>query len=195
MKLPNEVAPGQQISAKDYNLLLRYLRSLTPRGSPGVWVTQSMNGTSIKLAPNDSTGVGGPVIIVHPFLVSNASAGTAANVTVQSGSVNDVIPTGIAPTLQSLTSAGTWRVYLDCTVDASGTVTAVAVGVVNGEQPANSPAHAYITLATVAVGAITGGFSVTSISQLATHSLRFEACGRDSGNPDSTPGAYNFWGF
>lgn len=191
MKLPNEVAPGQGISAKDYNILLRYVRSLTLRGGPGVWVTQTMGGTSVKLAQDDSVRSGGITSIIHPFLVTDASTDTEAKIKVRSGSVNDVVPTGIAPTLQSLTSAGTWRVYLDCTLNTAGAVTAVAVAVVNGAQPDDSDTHAYITLATVTVTAIDEGFTVDEINQLATHSLRFFACGRT----ESVRGSYNFWGF
>lgn len=190
MKTPDFVSPGQPISAKAFNDLVLYVRSLQLRSSPGVRVHSSMAGTTLEI-PGQPTKAG-ITSIVHPFLVTNASTATAARVQVRSGSVNDVVATGIAPTYQTLISAGTWRVYLDCTLntDASGTVTAVAVAVTSGAQPANTRTHAYITLATATVVAVDGGFSVSQIDQLVTHSLRFYACGRDA----SADGTYQFWG-
>lgn len=192
MKLPSPVAPGQPLSAKAFNDLLAYVRSIELRGGPGVLVQRSAVGTTVSI-PSTAPVRGGPSAIVHPFMVTSASTATAAIVHVRSGSVNDVVSTGIAPTDQTLTSAGTWRVYLDCTLsnDAAGTVTAAAVAVTSGAQPANTRTHAYLTLATAAVAAVTGGFNVTDIAQLATHSLRFYACGRT----ESEDGTYQFWGF
>lgn len=193
MNLPSDVQPGQPISAKAFNDLLRYLRASRVRGGPGIRVQSSAVGTTIALAELvDQVRTGGK--LTHPFQVSNASGATTATVRVRSGSVNDVVATGISPTDQSLTSAGTWRVYLDCTLsnDAAGNVTAVAVGVTSGAQPSNTRTHAYITLATAtAVAGETEGFVVSEIAQLATHSLRFFACGRDG----TANGTYQFWGF
>lgn len=192
MKLPNEVSPGQPISAKDFNNLIRYVRSLQVISGPGIRFTRTLGGTSVSLAPQETKR--GITSLEHPFLVSNASSATTAAVRVRGGSVNDVMATGISPTDQFLTSAGTWRVYLDCTLsnDAAGTVTAVAVVATNGAQPANDRTHACITLATATVVAgETEGFVVSEITQLATHSLRFFACGRT----ESVNGTYNFWGF
>jgi len=191
MKLPSPVAPGQPLSAKAFNDLLAYVRSIELRGGPGVLVQRSAVGTTVSATAKPGTGQ--PSAITHPFQVSNASTATAAKVSARSGSVNDVVPTGITPTELTCTSAGTWRVYLDCTSsnDAAGTVTAAAVAVTSGAQPANTRTHAYLTLATAAVAAVTGGFNVTDIAQLATHSLRFYACGRDA----AVDGTYQFWGF
>ena len=194
MNLPSDVQPGQPISAKAFNDLLRYLRASRVRGGPGIRVTSSAVGTTIALAELVAEAVATATKLVHPFQISNTSTATTATVRVRSGSVNDIVATGIAPTDQSLTSAGTWRIYLDCTLsnDAAGTVTAVAVAVTSGAQPANTRTHAYITLATATVVAgETEGFVVSEIAQLATHSLRFYACGRT----ESEDGSYNFWGF
>lgn len=193
MNLPSDVQPGQPVSAKAWNDLLRYLRASRVRGGPGIRVQSSAVGTTIALAEliEQALSTGGK--LVHPFQVSNASGATTAKVTVRTGSVNDMVPTSVAPTELSLTSAGTWRVYLDCTLsnDAAGTITAAAVAVTSGAQPSNTRTRAYLTLATVEVVALTGGFNVSTINQLATHSLRFYACGRTA----SVDGTYNFWGF
>lgn len=194
MNLPNDVSPGQPVSAAAWNALLRYVRSLEVRGGPGVRVQRSTVGTTVSasIPPQGSA----PVTFVHPFQVSDASAGVAAKVVVRSGSANDVIPTGVSPTEHTLTSAGTWRVYLDVTLNAAGAITAAAIGKTSGAQPANTNTHAYITLATVAVVAIDGGFAAGEITQLATHSLRFYACGRTwTGSTVTAAGNYNFWGF
>lgn len=193
MNLPSDVQPGQPISAKDWNNLLRYLRAVKVRGGPGIRVQSSAVGTTIALAEVLEQVLASGGKLIHPFQVSNASTATVAKVTVRSGSVNDMVPTSVAPTELTCTSAGTWRVYLDCTLsnDAAGTITAAAVAVTSGAQPANTRTRAYITLATLTVAAVTGGFNVTEINQLATHSLRFFACGRDG----SADGTYNFWGF
>ncbi len=192
MKLPSPVSPGQPLSAKAFNDLLAFVRSLDVRSGPGIRVVRSAVGTTITATVGGVTQRASSAL-THPFQVTDSSSGVNASVTVKTGSVNDSIPTGIDPTSHSLTSAGTWRIYLDCTLsaDAAGSITAVAVAVVNGAQPADTRTHAYITLATATVVAITGGFSVSEINQLATHSLRFHACGRD----DSVDGSYNFWGF
>lgn len=198
MKLPSPVTPGQPLSAKAFNELLAYVRSLDLRGGPGIRVQRSMVGTTVSAAEHPRPSA--KLSLVHPFQVSNASTETAAIVRVRSGSVNDVVATGIAPTDQSLAAAGTWRIYLDCTLsdDAEGTVTAVAVAVVNGDQPDNTRTHAYITLATATVVAgETEGFVVSEVAQLVTHSLRFYACGRTEPTeevPTPEDGSYNFWG-
>ena len=191
MKTPDFVSPGQPISAKAFNDLVLYVRSLQLRSSPGVRVHSSMAGTTLEI-PGQQPGRAGIASITHPFLVADATASGVAGVSVRSGSVNDAIPGNIA-TVLTFASAGTWRVYLDCTLsdDAAGTVTAVALAVTNGAQPVDTRTHAYLTLATATVVAVDGGFSVSKIDQLATHSLRFFACSRTT----SANGTYNFWGF
>ena len=190
MKLPSPVTPGQPLSAKAFNELLAYVRSLELRGGPGVRVQRSMVGTTVSAA--EQAGPTAKLSLIHPFKVTDASTETAAIVRVRSGSVNDVIPANIAAVL-TFASAGTWRVCLDCTLsdDAAGAVTAVALVAASGAQPADTRTRAYLTLATVTVVAVTGGFNVSEINQLATHSLRFFACGRDG----TANGMYNFWGF
>lgn len=190
MKLPSPVTPGQPLSARAFNDLLAYVRSIELRGGPGVLVQRSAVGTTVSATAKPGTGQ--PIAITHPFQVSNASTATAARVSVRKGSVNDVVPTGISPNELTCTSAGTWRIYLDCTIsdDAAGTVTAAAIAVTSGAQPANTRTHAYVTIATATVAAVTGGFNVSAVDQLATHSLRFYACGRDA----SSDGTYQFWG-
>lgn len=193
MYIPNDVAPGQPVSAKDFNALLRLIRASQISAGPGLRVQRSSVGVTVALAREEGPSLGGPAKLIHPFQVSDSSSDTAAIVRVRSGSVNDIVATGISPADQTLTGVGTWRIYLDCTIDtaAAGTVTAVAVAVTSGAQPSNTRTHAYLTLATVPVTSIDGGFAAGEIEQLATHSLRFYACGRT----ESEDGTYQFWGF
>ena len=130
MKTPDFVSPGQPISAKAFNDLVLYVRSLQLRSSPGVRVHSSMAGTTLEI-PGQQAGRTGISSITHPFLATDATASGVAGVNVRSGSVNDVIPANIAAVL-TFASAGTWRVCLDCTLsnDAAGTVTAAAVAVI-----------------------------------------------------------------
>lgn len=195
MKLPGEVAPGEAISAKAFNELVRYVRSLQLRGGPGARVSRSSGGTTILATAQSSAGPGRTSSLVHPFKITDTSAAGAANCQVRFGTVNDVTPTGIATDL-SLTSAAVWRVYLDATLDATGSVTAAVVTKAIGAQPGDSNTHAFTTLGLVTVVSDSGALSVSTIDQAATHSLRFYACGRvvDSGTV-TTRGTYQFWGF
>lgn len=192
MKLPSPVSPGQPLSAKAFNELLAYVRSLELRSGPGVIVQRSAVGTTVAALAGPAKLGGGPAILVHPYQAADASASGVAKVRVRTGSINDLVPSSVETDL-TLSAAGTWRIYLDCTLntDATGAVTAATVSVTSGSQPANTRTHAYITLAIATVTGTSGDYAVAGLSQLATHSLRFYACGRTG----SVDGSYNFWGF
>ena len=193
MKLPSEVVPGQSISAKQFNELLRYVRSLRLRGGPGTRVNVNSGGTTITAAGGGSNAR--RATLVHPFLITDASASGVANCTVRFGTVNDVTPTGIGTNLP-LTSAAVWRVCLDATISVAGAVTAAVVTAATGAQPADSDTHAFITLGLVTVISTSGDLSVSDINQAATHSLRFCVVGRVvTSGAVTTRGTYNFWGF
>ena len=195
MKLPSEVVPGQSISAKQFNELLRYVRSLRLSGGPGTRVNSNSGGTTIVTTGSGAIARVRSATLVHPFQITDASASGVANCTVRFGSVNDVTPTGIGTNLP-LTSAAVWRVCLDATISVAGAVTAVVVTAATGAQPADSDTHAFITLGLVTVISTSGDLSVSDISQAATHSLRFGTCGRVvTSGAVTTPGTYQFWGF
>lgn len=196
MHLPQDVAPGSTISAKQFNDLLRYVRSLRLRSGPGAIVNTNSGGTTILVPPTGTTGrARKSADLVHPFLITDTSTGGTATAQVRFGTVNDVEPTSLATDL-ALTSAAVWRIYLDATLSAAGAVTAAAIVAATGAQPADSDTHAYITLGLVTVAADGGGFAVTDVDQAATHSLRFGACGRVvTEGSVTTRGTYQFWGF
>lgn len=191
MKLPSPVSPGQPLSAKAFNELLVYVRSLELRSGPGVIVQRSAAGTTVA-ARSEPAKRGGPAILVHPFQAADATAEGVAKVRIRTGSINDLVPSSVETDL-TLSAAGTWRIYLDCTLntDSTGAVTAAAISTTSGAQPAATRTHAYITLAIATVTGSSGAFVVAGLSQLATHSLRFLPCGRT----DSVDGTYQFWGF
>lgn len=195
MKLPNNVSPNQPISAKDFNAILDALRSLQLRGGPGVTVQQTSGGTTVSVRQVRES-LGGIVDITHPFKVTDSTASGVAKITVKSGTVSDIEPTNVATPL-TLSAAGTWRVYLDCTLSTAGTITAATVSVTNSSQPSDTNTHAYITLAIVTVVTDESeNNSVSAITQGATHSLRFFACNRVvDGGTVAERGSYNFWGF
>lgn len=191
MKLPSPVSPGQPLSAKAFNELLVYVRSLELRSGPGVIVQRSAVGTTVA-ARSEPAKRGGLALLVHPFQAADATAEGVAKVRIRTGSINDLVPSSVETDL-TLSASGTWRIYLDCTLntDSTGAVTAAAISTTSGAQPANTRTHAYITLAIATVTGSSGAYVVAELSQLATHSLRFYACGRTG----SVDGSYNFWGF
>lgn len=191
MKLPSPVSPGQPLSAKAFNELLAYVRSLELRSGPGVIVQRSAAGTTVASRTEPAKRGGGPAILTHPFQAADATAEGVAKVRIRTGSINDLVPSSVETDL-TLSAAGTWRIYLDCTLntDSTGAVTAAAISTTSGAQPANTRTHAYITLAIATVTGSSGAYVVADLSQLATHSLRFFSCNRD----DSVDGTYHFWG-
>lgn len=113
MNLPSDVQPGQPISAKAFNEILRYLRASRVRGGPGIRVTSSAVGTTIaRLEQGVLATPSSPYI--PPFRCS--LAGT--KISIAPGYVNGQVPTidGVAldaivpPTLTCY--AGSNVVYL-----------------------------------------------------------------------------------
>lgn len=110
----------------------------------------------------------------HPFRVRKASA---TQVIVVFGQVNSITPTisGVAlnnSTAPKLTISTNGVVYLECSVDGSGNITAVAVKNA-ASLPSATSSYAYITLASIALS----GGSISSISQSVTASLQCAKCG------------------
>lgn len=186
MKLPSPVLAGQPVSAKEFNALLAFVRMTTVSGGPGLMVSRSPGGTTIKstVAPGRS---GGGTVINHPFKITQTSDTT---VDISYGTLNDLVP---SPLTLTISTNGTRVIYLDATLSLAGVITSVAVASA-ASQPADSDTHAYITIGSVVVASSI----ITTVNQAATHSLRFNACDRvvnEDGITLDNRGVYEFWGF
>lgn len=87
MKLPSPVTLGQPLSAKAFNELLAYVRSLELRGGPGVRVQRSMVGTTVSAA--EQAGPAAKPSLILPFKCSIVGA----DISVSVGYVNGLVPT------------------------------------------------------------------------------------------------------
>ena len=115
-----------------------------------------------------------PVAASYPFKVQKSGTAT---VRVIFGQVNSITPTiggtaldAATPPNLTITTGGV--VYLECTINGSGNVTAVAVKNASS-LPAATSGYAYITLATVTYS----GGAVTALAQSVTHSMQCAKCG------------------
>jgi len=95
---------------------------LPPVDTPELFIPAKTPGFGSELDVIKSPPPGGGAVIL-PFAITRVTPAPSINVIY--GTVMDVVPSGIA-TDTSL-SNGTNRVYLDCTLDAGGNVTAVAL--------------------------------------------------------------------
>jgi len=91
--LPNEPLPGQALKASDHAAMVRYVRQITPRSSPGGLVLAGSGGTTrrpiVQRQPYQwPLGSASP----FPYQGSNASDGTAPKVKVRFGTHNNVSP-------------------------------------------------------------------------------------------------------
>lgn len=74
LELPREPEPGDPIAARDIAALIRYVRSITPRGGPGIRVSTLASGTTISAAPkkivSEQRRMSDPSISFWPRLVT-----------------------------------------------------------------------------------------------------------------------------
>lgn len=184
MQLPREPRTGDRVEASTVAQIIRYLRSITPRGGLGVRVSTTANGTTFSAA-EQSAGRGGAAEGDHPFKVTDATDATNGRVSVVFGQVNSVTPTIGGTALNAgpdpiVLANGTWVIYLKVTVDAEGLITAAIIDATY-PLPANDETYGHLTLAIVTVAAN----AVTAIHQSVTHSLGHQKCGVE---------VHNFWG-
>lgn len=136
--------------------------------------------------------VGGGGDLQHPFQILDSSDSSTAYCNVRYGTIMDIAPTDVATNL-ALTDSATNYVYIYCTLDVPGDITAADIDVNTTGLPANSDDSAYILIGNV----VMAGGVVTTINQAVTHSLRFAACGRtnDGAEPPvlTNRGSYEFW--
>lgn len=112
-------------------------------------------------------------------------------INVRYGTVMDIPPTdvGVDADVTAITTSGTATVYIDNTLDAAGNVTDSAMALSATGKPADTSDHAYKLVGEVIVVAS----AITTINQSLMFSQGFKACDRDSGDPVTTPGTYEFF--
>jgi hypothetical protein len=133
------------------------------------------------------SGAGGGSVIL-PFHLSDVSPDISTpTINVLYGTVMDIAPSAIGTDI-ALTDDATNTVYLDCTLDASGVVTAVDLLVNTTGKPADASDHAYLLVGTAVVAS-----GVITLDQSLMFSQGFSSCGRDPADPSTTPGTYEFF--
>jgi hypothetical protein len=161
--------------------MIRYLRMITPVGSPGVRVSLTAGGAVISISrmPGRSDDPTPPATNrVHPFEVVDASSESTAKVRVHFGQVNGITPTigGVAldhdPAAPPLLAVETGPVYLAVVLGVDGAITSATI---RNDTPVPAPdvTHGYLPLASVTVE----DGAVVVINQAVTHSLGMRRCG------------------
>lgn len=213
--LGDPVRPGDSVkgsvTAGRINGIISAIRALA-RGDnlingPGILLKRSPAGVTITSTARAEIAN----TFFHPFQIKDTSDDDGPAVTVRYGTVQDVAPTDVSTSLGLADGDGTYSVYIELTIDVTDpfAITATELFADLGSMPADSDTTAHVLLGEVVVtdGAIAD--PNTDIQQAATHSLRFQACGRaeaiegveatefDPGTPDVpfNPGTYQFWGF
>ena len=134
-------------------------------------------------------GGGGGASLLLPFKIRDISPDEETpTIKVVFGTVMDVTPSNVETDLEPGDDAIN-TIYLEVTINAAGQVTAAAVTVSTGPLPTNDTYAAYILIGyvTVAAGVI------TLINQSLYFSQGFKACDRDTADPETTPGSYQFF--
>lgn len=129
---------------------------------------------------------GGSTSFVPPMCLEQVDD---TNVKVKFGQVNSITPTGIATNIDVSGTDGTWSIYLDCTLDSAGAVTAAAVSSATTGVPADTYDHAYKLIGEADVASSL----ITAVRYSLLFSQGFVACGRDSADPSTTPGTFYFF--
>lgn len=131
-------------------------------------------------------GGGGGQSFVPPFCLEQVDD---TNVKVKFAQVNGITPTGIAANIDVSGTDGTWSIYLDCTLDSDGAVTAADISSGTSGVPANTYDHAYVLIGEADVDTAV----ITAVRYSLLFSQGFVACGRDPGDPSTTPGTFYFY--
>lgn len=189
MICPREPDPRLPLSPEWGAKLVAHVRSLELKTSNGLKVRRGPGGTTLSLTERASPPAAmqqAATTPTFPLQMIDASVLTGtptANITINYGTVNALTPTisgtpiGTPGPLLNLTSAGTWRVYLDDVVNSS-----CVVGSVIGAQPADTASHGFKTLGEVDVIASGSGFIVSAIRMATVSSLNHVNCGSSNHN-------------
>ena len=111
------------------------------------------------------------------------------NVKVKFGQVNGITPTDIETNIDVSMTDGTWSIYLDCTINDDGSLSAATVSSGTSGVPDDTSDHAYVLIGEADVASSL----ITAVRYSLLFSQGFVACGRDSADPATTPGTYYFF--
>ena len=140
---------------------------------------------SVDFPGGDDSPGGGGSFPLPPLLFSKVDS---TNVIVSLGTVNGIIPTGVATNIDVSGTDGTWSIYLHATLGSDGIPTAVEILSGTTGVPADDSSNSYMLLGqAVVVSAV-----ITSAAATLWMSQTFVTCGRNSADPTTTPGTY-YW--
>lgn len=112
-----------------------------------------------------------------------------SNVIVSYGTVGGIVPTTIETNIDLSGTDGTWYIFINATIDASGNVTAAQIDSNTTGVTADSTYAAYLLIGTATVASSI----ITDVLPSLAWSQDFAACGRDAADPGTTPGVYYFF--
>lgn len=141
-----------------------------------------------QIDPPLGTGGGGGAAtdFIPPFCLEQVDD---TNVKVKFAQVNGITPTGIATNIDVSGTDGTWSIYLDCTINDDGSLSAATISSGTSGVPADTSDHAYVLIGEADVDTAV----ITAVRYSLLFSQGFVACGRDSADPTTTPGTYYFF--
>lgn len=152
-------------------------------------------GRSKDVFPQPSgSGGAAPAAFVPPLWLTSPDT---THLKVQFGTVNGITPSGgwagggddvgVSVDISGY-SNGTYNIYMNATLPASGVPSAVQVDASTSAVPSDTSTAAYRLIGTAGISS----GAVTTVSPAMAWSQEFVTCGRDSADPTTTPGTY-FW--
>ena len=166
MKLPSLVTPGQPLSAKAFNELLAYVRSLDLRGGPGIRVQRSMVGTTVSAAEQAVQAVQASAKpYIPPFMCSLAGV----KISVAPGYVNGQVPTVNGVALDAVVPP-----TLTC-YSGSNVVYLKTAGIIDTETGAETVARAVVEVAQTAPEDSVTAYAWTAYQVITSFSYSEEA--------------------
>lgn len=195
MNFPSEVGPRQPISAKEWNNMVRVVKSLRLRGGPGLQVAYSPQGTTAKVkvtppTPTSTTAATGPFPFDVEFSAGSDVDHTTA--TVRPGTINGLVPTNILTT-PDLAIATPYYLVLSATV-SDGAVTSCSLSFDTSTPSGMPTAQGVPPLSfTYLLGMIIGGEWFRTIGNGSLFAQSYEVFRTSKTSPDPGTLPYDIW--
>jgi len=110
------------------------------------------------------------------------------NVKVTFGQVNGITPTNVNTNIDVSSNDRPWNIYIHIEIDAAGIVTSAEIVGSDSAMPSDDIYDAYRL---VGIAAVTDAV-ITEILTSSAWSQTFVPCGRNTSDPETTPGTY-YW--